>query len=360
MTSKKISKEHLQNLLYSFERNENLNSYLMIYTYLNISFLIYVFIGIGLYPIALITIFLIGTMIITTIVFTKKFSLHLNNKKNKKIIRKLKQFLITGKMDKDEKFKEILGRLKLTELQYRISLLVYFSYIILLFSIEILILSLPNKIFALINPLDYNIIVLGILYLIELSINILMLIFQTLRNLSFKSIRQLRVFLNEIRNKELTKIEDRIEKIMDLKLKRLKFNRKRLLRYIQRWNDIYLGSYFIGLRKQLLILDYNNFVYDMGNEVYYYRLFSDLKFKIEQANLSNSLNRDKNQKQSVDSICNFIEINVKMLDTSIKSRLLVKNERRTKIRMSQTWIGIISITLSIIFSLSNISSLIGL
>lgn len=360
MTSKKISKEHLQNLLYSFERNENLNSYLMIYTYLNISFLIYVFIGIGLYPIALITIFLIGTMIITTIVFTRKFSLHLSSKKNKKTIRKLKRFLVTGKMEKDEKIKTILDRLKLTELQYKISLLVYASYVLLIFSLEILVLSLFNKIFALINPLDYNIIVLGIFYLIELSINILMLIFQTLRSLSFKSIRQLRVFLNEIRNKELTKIEDRIEKIMDLKLKRFKFNRKRLLKYLQRWNDVYLGSYFLGLREQLLILDYNNFVYDMGNDIYYYRLFSDLKFKIEHANLSNSLNRDKKQKQSEDSICNFIEINIKMLDTSIKSRLLVKNERRTKIRMSQTWIGIISITLSILFSLSNIPSLIGL
>ncbi len=358
MTSKKISKEHLQNLLYSFERNENLNSYLMIYTYINISSLIYIFIGIGLYPIGVITIFLIGSALIINIVFIRKFSLHLSKKKNKKIIRKLKRFLITGKMEKDERIKKILDRLKLTELHYKISLLVYVSYVLLIFSIEILILSLFNKIFVLINPLDYNIIVLGIFYLIELSINILILIFQTLRSLSFKSIRQLRVFLNEIRNKELTKIEDRIEKIMDLKLKRFKFNRKRLLRYLQGWNDVYLGSYFIGLREQPLILDYNNFIYDMGNEIYYYRLFSDLKFKIEQANLSNSLNRDKNQLD--DFICNFIEINIKMLDTSIKSRLLVKNERRTKIRMSQTWIGIISITLSILFSLSNIPSLIGL
>ncbi len=364
MTSKKISKEHLQNLLNSFERNESSNSLLMIYTYLNIIFLVYVFIRMGLYSISLIPIFFMISMIIITLVFIfkSKFSLQVNKKKKNKISSKLKRFLITGEMEKDDNLKKNLDRLKLTERHYKISQLVYASYFILIISLEFIILGLPNKILALTNSSDYNIITTMTFFLIELTLNILLLIFQTLRYITFKGIRRLRVFLFDIINKELKRIDRRIEKIMDLKLKEFKFNRKRLLKWLQKWNDIYLGSYFVGLREQLLISDYKNFVYSLGDENYYYKLFNDLKFKIEQANLSNSMNRDKNQnqKKSEVPICRFIEINIKMLNTNINSRLLMKNERRSKIRTSQTWIAIISITLSIIFSLSNLPSLIGL
>jgi len=176
--------------------------------------------------------------------------------------------------------------------------------------------------------------------------------------MNFKGIRQLRDFLEKIITKELTRIEIKIEKIMDLKLREFKFKRKQLLRCLQKWSDLYLGSYFVGLREQLLISDYKNLTYDIRNEVYYYTLLNDLKFKIEESHLFKSLNIDKSKKKETeDPIHNLIELNIKRLNTSIQSRLLEKSERRTKIRMYQTWIAIISITLSIIFSLSRLPSL---
>lgn len=360
MTRKKISREHLQNLLYTFERDEKVNFFLMFYTYLNISFITLFFSGIGLYPISLFIIGLVVSIIIISYAFTRKLSLHLNKKKNKKIIPKLKQYLITGKRESDNKIENILNKLKLTERQYKISQLIYFSYVLLIISIEFLILFLFQKILVLTNPLNYNIVLVGIFYLIELSINLLLLLFQTLRYMNFKGIRQLRDFLEKIITKELTRIEVKIEKIMDLKLREFKFKRKQLLRCLQKWSDLYLGSYFVGLREQLLISDYKKITYDIRTEVYYYKLFNDLKFKIEESHLFNSLNRDKSKKKETDDpILNIIEINIKKLNTSFQSRLLEKNERRSKIRMSLTWIGTLSITLSIIFSLSRLPSLFG-
>jgi len=77
---------------------------------------------------------------------------------------------------------------------------------------------------------------------------------------------------------------------MDLKLNEFKFNRERLLKYLQKWSDLYLSSHFIGLRKQLLISDYKNLMYSFGNELYYYDLFNDLKFKKEESQYFNSIN----------------------------------------------------------------------
>jgi hypothetical protein len=277
------------------------------------------------------------------------------------MIRNLRGYLITGKKKKDNEFEDALDKLKLTERQYKISQLSNFSYLLLFISIEVFILLLFDKIQLLINPLNYNMVMVGISIFILLSFNLLLLLIQTLRYMIFKGIRQVREFLDKIIIKELTKIEKKIKKIMNLKIKEFKFKGKRLLRLLQRWSDLYLGSYFVGLREQLLISDYKNLTYSIGNEIYYYNLFNDLKFKIEESQFLHSVTKDKSKKiEYYEIFSNMIELNVKRLNTSIQSKILEKNEKRNKIRMYQTWIAIISITLSIIFSFSRLPSLIGL
>ncbi|HEC38221.1 hypothetical protein LCGC14_0546350 [marine sediment metagenome] len=359
MTRDKISREHFQNLLYSFERDEKINLCLIIYAYLFIIVTALIFVGIGYYPIFLYTMGFVFLILIISFAFSRKVSLHLNQKKNKKITHKLKQYLITGKKENDAKFEEIIKKLKLTERQYKIRHTIYLSYLLLVISIEILAIFLFDNIIVFINTLNYNIVQIAIFLLVELSINFLIVLLQTIRFMIFKSVRQLRDFLGKIITKQLSRIEKRIERIMDLKLKEFNFKSKQLLRWLQRWSDVYIGSYFVGLREQLLISDYKKFTYSIGDEVYYYSLFNALQLKIEENNLFCMPNGNKSKKEEKDDrISKIIKLNIKRLNTSIQSRLLGKNERRVKIRMSQTWIAIISITLSIIFSLSRLPSLI--
>lgn len=357
---KKISKEHQQSLLYNFEKDEKINIYFLVYTCLNIIFTLFFYICLGLSRIALIIIFLVFVIIIVSYKYVKPLSLRLNRKKNQMIKCRLRLYLITGKKEKNNKLEKILDSLKLTERQYEISQLFYISYLLIIFSIEFFILYIFNKILVLINPSDYDITKIGIFFSVEFAINLLLLLFQVLRYLSFKNIRKIREFINQIVIKELTKLEKYIERGLDLKLSKFKFNSKRILKVFQKWSDLYLGSYFVGLRKKLLISDYKSLIYTIGNEIYYYNLFNDLKFKLEESRFFHPRNEAKNNKIELSNIVyKIIEINIKRLNTSIQSRLLEKNERRTKIRMYNTFIAIVSISLSIIFTLSNLPKLIG-
>jgi len=357
METKKITKEHLQDLMYFFERNETLKSIFIIYTYLNLIFILIMFTRMGVEIISLIVLITIFLVVIGCIIwFNWKYSLHLNSKKNKDIKPRLKNYLITGEEENDERLKKILDKLNLTERQYKLSQLIYVSYVIFVFSLEFFFLTLSIKILFIINsPTSPDIIGLRIWHLVEFSLNIAMLICQALRSLSFKSIHQLREFLDTLINDELSEIEKKLEKVMDLKLEGFKIDTKQTLKIIEKWNDVYSGSYFVGLREKLLISDYKNLVFSLENEIYYNRLFNDLKFKVHQ-----SILLKKKLEGSEDILCQFIETNIKMLNEIIKSKLMVKNERRNKLRTSQTWIGILSITISIIFSLSDLPSLIGL
>jgi len=134
-----------------------------------------------------------------------------------------------------------------------------------------------------------------------------------------------------------------------------------LIKNLQKWSDLYLGSYFIGLRKILLISDYNNLTYSIGNEIYYYNLFSNLKLRINEIQYFNNINDCKKKENIIDDlILNLIKLNIKRLDKSIQGKILEKNERRNQIKTAQTWFAIISVPLSIIFSLTSLILLVNL
>lgn len=360
-TNKKISKEHLRSLLESFERDEKLNSILIIITMLNliITGLIYVFMNFFI-----LTVVMAGLVIVIIIIsysFTKSFTLRLKSEKDKKLKESLKFYLVKGIKKNDIKLEDSLNKLILTERHYKINRIKYVSYFIMVISMEFFILLLYGKILFLNNQLNLGISEVITNYLFELIVNLPLFFSLLLRSLMFKSIREIREIINEILYKQLTKFEEKIEKIMDLKIKDFKFYRRVLLKNLQNWSDLYLGSYFIGLRKILLISDYKNLFYSLGNEIYYYNLFFNLKFKIDESKQFNNILNDKKKENILDNpILNLINLNIKRLNKNIQSQIIEKNERRNKIKTAQTWFVIISVPLSIIFSLISLISFIGL
>ena len=146
MVDKKISKEHLQTLLNNYERDEKVNFYLMFYTFSNIVFIGMFYLLIDL-PLESFLIYLfVFLVILLSYIRTKPFNLQLKGKKNQITVCNLKLYFITGKMKKNSNLENALEKLRLTESQYKISQLVYFSYFLIFISIELFILSLFTKI----------------------------------------------------------------------------------------------------------------------------------------------------------------------------------------------------------------------
>lgn len=361
MKSKKISKEHLRILLGSFERDEKVNLFLMVITILNLIIVGLIYIYMNLLILSVLILILVTLIIIISYIFTYSFSLHLKPKKDKILIDNLKSYLVNGTKGKDSKLEKTLKKLTLTERHYKINQLKYFSYFLMCISIELFIFFLFENILILFKLLDVDITRVVVNYSIGLIINLPLFLFLTLRYVIFKSVRKIREIIYGILNKELTKIEERIEKIMDLKIKEFNFKKMILIKNLQKWSDLYLGSYFIGLRKILLISDYNNLTYSIGNEIYYYNLFFNLKLRINEIQYFNNINDGKKKENIIDDlILNLIKLNIKRLDKSIQGKILEKNERRNKIKTAQTWFAIISVPLSIIFSLVSLILLINL
>lgn len=361
MRSKKISKEHLRILLRSFERDEKLNFFLMVITILLLIIigLMYIFMNLGFLSAAIL--FLVALIITFSYIITHSYFLHLKPKRDKILIDSLKSYLINGIKRKDINLENSIKKLTLTEKHFKINQLKYISYILMFLSIEFFTLSLSEKILILFKLVDLDIIRNGIKYSLEGIINLTLFLFLILRYLIFRSVRKIREFVYDIVYKELRKIEERIEKIMDSKIKEFNYKRMVLIKNLQKWSDLYLGSYFIGLRKILLISDYKNLIYSIENEIYYYNLFTNLKLKINESEyFKNIINGKKKENILDDRILNLIKLNIKRLDKSIQSRVLEKNERRNKIKTIQTWFAIISVPLFIIFSLVNLIPLIRL
>lgn len=346
MKREKISKEHLQELLDRFEKDEKVNNALLIYTILVLLIIEGFFFSLESLRVCVVfCIILILIIIVISYSLTKPFSLRFKGKKNKELTHKMESFLVSGKYGDDEKVKIALDKLTLTESHYKINQLLAISYF--LFEISVIML-----LFGIILPYAEESIALRVYLFIEFFINLILFLFQTLRYMNFKNIRKIREFLYNIIYKELKEVESDIEKLLDLKISELQL-KETFKENLQKWSDLYLGSHFIGLRTLMLISDYKSLIYSLDNERYYFNLFNDLKFKLEEVKYYSSEESKNELLKLTDNVLKLVDLNINRLNISIKSRLIIKEEHRAKVRMIQIWITIIGIVISIVFSLLN-------
>lgn len=256
----------------------------------------------------------------------------------------MESFLVSGKYRDDENVKNTRDKLTLTESHYKINQLLTISYFLFEISVFMLLFGI------IIKPEES--ITYRVYLLLEFFINLILFLFQTLRYMNFKNIRKIREFLYNIIYKELKEVESEIENLLDSKISELQL-KETIKENLQKWSDLYLGSHFIGLRTLMLISDYKSLIYSLNNERYYFNLFNDLKFKLEEVKYYSSEESKNKLLKLTENVLKLVDLNINRLNISIKSRLNIKEERRAKVRMIQIWITIIGIVISILFSLLN-------
>ena len=190
MSRKRISKEHLQQLLERFDKDERTNSSLLFYT---IGILIYFVIFISfidtLRPYFKIGIICILAVFIIPYIIFHSYSIKLKGKKNEELVQKLKSYLVSGEFEDDKNIQKTREKLTLTESQYKINQLLNFSYFFLEISIILVLVHIIGYLGGWISEL---------LLIIDLLVNLILLLILMLRYLNFRNIRKIRQFLYNI------------------------------------------------------------------------------------------------------------------------------------------------------------------
>jgi len=360
MGKKKISSEHLQELLLNFDKEEKFNLGVIAYLTINIICSIILQIRYRIWFYFYVDIGLIGIIIVIYCIFDSKEKIKIEKDHREGILKNLKNYFKSDDSVLDGELENLMNKLHLYERNYKIHWLFYISFLLIFVSIEIYILSLFGKIDSIINPSHYDLNSLSLSLSIEITFNTALLSIQSIRYKNFRNIRYIRNILIEILEDELKDFNNYIDKIIDMKLLNIQIDFKKLTTLMSNWSDLYLGAYFAGIKEKLLISDYRALWFLLKDEEFYFNFFNELKFKIMEFLYFKDLNQNSKEKgNQYEKILQLIDTNIERLRLNIVYKRQKKEERRNKIKMYQTWIGIISIVFSIIFAVSKLPTLLN-